>query len=329
MARSRPVSGIVSLLLALGLVGGFPSTAGAVDEVAFTIKDVRITESSGLARDLDADAYWTANDSGAGGVAYAITATGKVRGTLNYSAQPQDVEAVAVFKDRLYVADIGDNAEQRDFVTVYYFDNPRASGLTVTYRALDFRYPDGPHDAETLLVNKKGRLFIVTKGVRGAVYAAPATPTREGVNELRKVGEAPAMVTDGTFLPGGRRIALLTYGSVEVVKASNYRNVASAELPDLAQPESLTVSLDGDALLVGSEGKKSKVYAIGVPGAPTATPSPTPTPTTPAADPGGEVPEDEPATNTGRSRAGTLLALGLAAFVAIVAGTVVALVRKA
>ena len=41
------------------------------------------------------------------------------------------------------------------------------------------------------------------------------------------------------------------------------------------------------------------------------------------------MPEDEPATNTGRSRAGTLLALGLAAFVAIVAGMVVALVRKA
>ena len=89
----------------------------------------------------------------------------------------------------------------------------------------------------------------------------------------------------------------------------------------------MTVSLDDESLLVGSEGKNSKVYAMGIPGAATPTPSPTASPTA-AADPG-DVPEDDPATaNTGRSRAGTMLALGLAAVVAIVAGGVVALVRK-
>ena len=167
MARSGPLSGIVALLLAFGLLAGFPITAAAADEVAFTINDARITESSGLARDQQAGAYWTVNDSGDRGVAYGISPTGKVLGTLNYRAQPEDVEAVAVFEDRLYIADIGDNNEDRDFVTVYYFDNPRASGLTVSYRAWDFAYPDGPHDAETLLVNDKGRLYIVTKGAEG------------------------------------------------------------------------------------------------------------------------------------------------------------------
>jgi len=327
MARSGPLSGIVALLLAFGLLAGFPITAAAADEVAFTIDDPRVTESSGLARDQQAGAYWTVNDSGDRGVAYGISPTGKALGTLNYRAQPEDVEAVAVFEDRLYLADIGDNNEERDFVTVYYFDNPRASGLTVSYRAWDFAYPDGPHDAETLLVNDKGRLYIVTKGVEGGVYIAPPEPSREGVNQLRRVGEAPAMVTDGTFLPGGKQIALLTPGSVEVVDADKYREVASAELPKLRQPESMTVSLDDESLLVGSEGKNSKVYALGIPGAATPSPSPTASPTA-ATDPG-DVPEDDPATaNTGRSRAGTMLALGLAAVVAIVAGGVVALVRK-
>ena len=327
MARSRPLSGIVALLLAFGLLAGFPLAAAAADEVAFTIKDDRITESSGLARDLAAGAYWTVNDSGDRGVAYGLSPTGKVLGTLNYRAQPEDVEAVAVFEDRLYIADIGDNNEEREFVTVYYFDDPRASGLTVSYRAWDFAYPDGPHDAETLLVNEKGRLYIVTKGAEGGVYIAPSEPSREGVNELRRVGKAPAMVTDGTFLPGGEQIALLTPGSVEVVDADKYRDVASADLPKLSQPESLTLSLDDETLLVGSEGKKSRVYAMAIPGASTPTPTPSASPTA-ARDPG-EVPEDDPAaTNTGRSRAGTLLALGLAAVVAIVAGGVVALVRK-
>src|SRR4029453_6471515 len=110
---------------------------------------------------------------------------------------------------------MGNNSRQRSSVRVYFFKNPRANGLTVTYHAYDFRYPDGPHNAETLLVDDAGRLFVVTKGKKGAIYEAPMRPRRQGVNELEKVGAAPALVTDGTFLQIGERIALLTQTSVE------------------------------------------------------------------------------------------------------------------
>jgi hypothetical protein len=228
-----------------------------------------------------------------------------------------------VHGDRLYIADIGDNSRRRSFVRVYFFDHPRANGLTVTYHAYDFRYPDGAHNAETLLVNDSGRLFIVTKGGKAAIYQAPARPDRGGVNELVKVGSAPSNVTDGTFLPGGERIALLTYSSVQVIDATTYEVVASAPIPDQPQAESLTLSLDQTSLLVGSEGKNSKVYAIPVPS--DASPTPTPAAST---DPGTEtdVPEDE--AGVGQSQKGTLLALGLAACLALVAGVVVALVRQ-
>ena len=311
------------LLLAVLFLAIVPTVAGAEDTVAFTIKDARITESSGLATDPAGSLYWTVNDSGDRGVAYGIGLDGTVQGTLNFRAQPRDVEAVAVHEDRLYVADIGDNSGQRDFVRVYYFTNPRANGLTVTYHAYDFSYPDGPHNAEALLVNESGRLFVVTKEREAAIYEAPAKPDREGVNELEKVGSAPSNVTDGTFLPGGERIALLTYSSVEVIDATSYEVVVSAPIPDQPQAESLTLSLDQTSLLVGSEGKKSKVYSVPVPSEATPTPSPDR-----SADPGAEsdVPED-PA-NSGQGQRGTLLALGLAGFVALVAGTVVALVRQ-
>jgi hypothetical protein len=97
--------------------------------------------------------------------------------------------------------------------------------------------------------------------------------------------------------------------------------VASAPIPDLPQPESLTLSLDEKSLLIGSEGKKSKVYSVPVPSGA----SPTPTPST---DPGSEadIPEEE--ANAALSQRGTLLALGLAGFVALVAGTVVAFTRN-
>ena len=111
------------------------------------------------------------------------------------------------------------------------------------------------------------------EGTEGRDIRGAGQTEREGVNELEKVGSAPSNVTDGTFLPGGDRIALLTYNSVEVIDANSYQVVASAPIPDQPQAESLTLSLDQKSLLVGSEGKKSKVYSVPVPSE--ATPTPT------------------------------------------------------
>jgi hypothetical protein len=327
MSVRRALQSSGAIVVALALCGLFPSIAAAKATVAFTIKDERVVESSGLARDTVAGLYWTVNDSGASGAAYGVQPNGKVRGSLNYLAQPEDVEAVAFHDDRLYLGDIGDNDEKRDFVRVYFFNHPRANGLTVDYRAYDFRYPNGSHDAETLLVNGKGRLFIVTKADKGGIYAAPKKPSRDGVNDLKRVGSAPAVITDGTFLPGDKQIALLSYDSVRVIDADTYKSVATAKIPRQPQAESITVSLDGQSLLVGSEGKKSKVYAMPVPGSETSTPTPTPSGAPDQSDPG-DVPDEDAGPNAGQSNAGTFLAVGLAGFVAVVAGVVVALVRK-
>jgi hypothetical protein len=308
--------------LAALLAGWFPTAASAAGG-GFTITDSRITELSGMARDPRAGLYWAVNDSGDSGVVYGVTAKGKVRGTLNFREDPKDVEAVAVHKNRLYVADIGDNEAKRDDIRVYYFDNPRASGLNVSYRAWDFRYPDGPHNAETLLVTETGRMYVVTKQAQGGFYRAPAKPSRDGTNKLTKVNDAPALVTDGVVLPGGQQIALLSYTRVTVVDAKSGDEVASAPLTGIRQAESLALSLDGTSLLVGSEGKRPKIVAMPIPGA-AASASPTPAPSDSGAD---EDPADEPTTPLPAQK-GTWLAVGLAAVVAVVAGVVVAVVRR-
>ena len=327
MAVRRALRSALAVLGALGLFLGLPLAAAADDTVAFRITDSRIIESSGLARDSEDGGYWTVNDSGDAGIAYRLNPDGDVTGTLRYRADPIDVEAVAMHDGRLYVADIGDNGADRDVITVYYFDDARAADQTASYRSWEFRYPDGAHDAETLLVNPEGRLFIVTKGAPGAVYAAPISPKRTAVNELERVGEAPAAVTDGTFLPGGNRIALLTYfGRIEVLDASDYRKVAEVAVPAQRQPESLTVSLTGKSLLVGSEGKESVVYAVPIPSDGSSA-TPTASPSEEADEPAPE--EDaEAGSNAGESRARTLLALGLAGLVAVAAGSVVALAHR-
>ena len=328
MAFRRAFRSALALLGALGLVIGLPLAASADDTIAFTISDSRITESSGLAPDPGASGYWTVNDSGDSGVAYGVSPEGAITGELQFRASPVDVEAVAMHEGRLYVADIGDNSADRERITVYYFNDAQADDQTAAYRAWEFRYPDGAHDAETLLVNNEGRLFIVTKGASGAVYAGPQSPKRTAVNELVRVGDAPSAVTDGTFLPSGDRIALLTaFGTIEILNAETYETIGSVSVPAQEQPESLAVSLTGKSLLVGSEGEDSPVYAIPMPdGNSTATPSATPSDsgegdTDPTA-------EEDAESTTGQGRARTLLALGLAGLVAITAGGVVVLVRK-
>ena len=110
MALMRGVRRLGLLLLAVVFLAIVPTVAAAEDTIAFTIKDARVTESSGLAVDPAGNLYWTVNDSGDRGVAYGIGLDGTVQGTLNFRAQPDDVEAVAVYEDRLYIADIGDNS---------------------------------------------------------------------------------------------------------------------------------------------------------------------------------------------------------------------------
>ncbi|GAB3711597.1 hypothetical protein [Mariniluteicoccus flavus] len=300
-------------------------TSSATSGTAFTPSDERITEASGMARDVGRQLYWITNDSGARGVIYAVGPDGRTRGTLNYAAEPVDVEALAMQGTRLFVGDIGDNTAKREKVSVFYFDAPAPDDdRSGTFRGWDFAYPDGPHDAETLLVDRTGRIFIVTKEAQGGIYAAPRQLRTTGVNQLTRVGDAPAFVTDGTFLPDGR-IALRTYVSVEVLDGTLYSPLARAEAPFQPQGESMTVSLDGSSLLLGSEGVRAPVVRVPVPnqllqtpgGVATPPPSPVPTPSatpTPAADEAAIAP---------RNRTGTLIAILLSLVASLAAAAVV------
>ena len=96
-------------------------------------------------------------------------------------AEHVDWEDIAIRGRTLYVGDIGDNLAQRPDIAVYRFAEP-APGATARATRIVLRYPDGPHDAEALLVDpRNGTLVIVTKdfGGRSGVYiAAEAAPAQ-------------------------------------------------------------------------------------------------------------------------------------------------------
>ncbi|MBA8794669.1 hypothetical protein FHX74_002288 [Friedmanniella endophytica] len=339
MSRRRSPRRLASLalatLLAGGVAGGLGLDAGVAHaaEVAFTVSDPAITEASGLTRDVPGQRYWTVNDSGSPARAYALNRSGRVLGYVAYRAKTVDPEAVAYQGGSLWIADIGDNDATRQSVTVYRLYNPQPDGRTVEYQAFDFVYPDGPRDAETLLVSPTGRIFLVSKEAAGGIYEAPQAPSRLRVNKLTRVADAPSYVTDGTFLPQGDRIVLRTYVSVLVLDASTYKIVAQAPTPAQKQGEGVAVDLSGRRLLLNSEGVDQPVYAMDIPQQGGSAPTGGPTPGTPAPSASASAAGDQGSGSTADSAdvvpgSDTALVVGLAAVLAVVAGLVTYLARS-
>jgi hypothetical protein len=128
-----------------------------------------------------------------------------------------------------------------------------------------FIYPDGPHDAETLMVNPRtSRVNIVTKvwPGRGAVYVAPRELRAGGVHRLTRVRAAPGGVTAGDFSPSGSRFALRDYSRAYVYRRG--ARVRTIEMPDAPQAESMTWTARGGRLLSGTEGTDSAVYRVAI-----------------------------------------------------------------
>jgi hypothetical protein len=241
----------------------------------FTIDDSRIDESSDLARSgTHDDIWWTSNDSGDTARIFALDKTGQVQAEVRFDADVRDVEAIGIGTNkRIYVGDIGDNLSNQETVTVYSLPEPEElQDQRVRARAYKFKYPDGPHNAEALLVNPQtNRLYIVTKEApTGAIYAAP-TPdemSRTDVNDLEKLGTAPGIVTDGTFTPDGRRVLLRSVNSLTVLSWPAMKQLATTSLPfQNLVGESLAMGPDDDSVIFGSEGRNSSVYEVAIPAA--------------------------------------------------------------
>ncbi|MFF2526855.1 WD40 repeat domain-containing protein [Streptomyces liangshanensis] len=277
-ARVTTARAVLSTVLlgatALGAVlAPVPAAAdGKAADRSFTIKDPRITESSGLAASrAHPGVYWTHNDSDDGPYVYAVDSrTGETVATVTLKGvgDPRDVEAISIGPDgNVYVGDIGDNLNGSwDHVWIYRFPEPKQLKDT-TVRATQFtvKYADGPRDAEALMVDPRtGRVYIASKNEDGGgLYEGPARLTATGTNVFRRIAEVP-WVTDGAFSPDGKELVLRSYFSARGYVWKNGRLGADHRVraPIQGQAESVTYTADGSALMFGSEGKESGVERV-------------------------------------------------------------------
>lgn len=298
--RKSIVALTTAVLVLLPVDGGSAGATSALAETrpcpVFTaarnrgpVTDPALAEVSGLgASRVNPGVYWAHGDSGSAAELHALSSTGERLVTFALQgALAVDWEDVAVGpgpvpgQAYVYLADIGDNAPaDRPDVTVYRVPEPvvtepaAVDPVALTgVEAFTLEYPDGAHDAETLLVDpRSGDLFIVTKTLgagSSGVYRVAGDDLGPGPTDLSLVASlavpsAPftgSTVTAGDISPNGDEILLRTYFTAFVWRRGPLQSVAGAlsgarcpvPLSAETQGEAIAYRRDGNAYLTTSE----------------------------------------------------------------------------
>ena len=202
------------------------------DAQVILLEDLAIAESSGLvASASQPDVLWTLNDSGAAPRLYAFNPAGEALGTWTIEgALNVDWEDLGQMRgpegqSLLVIADIGDNLALRPSVSIYVVEEPMISsasdgvGSAAVVDIVSMRWPDGPQNAEALLVHPlTGEMLLVSKNWGDTriltVLNAPGAPATsvDGIDLSRYPGLDA--VTGGAVSSDGTRIALRTIAGV-------------------------------------------------------------------------------------------------------------------
>ena len=262
------VERLLLLLLPVPFAVGLLTPGAALEPVPgeplFSFTDPEITESSGLV--AGDGVVVTVNDSGDTNRIFTVeAATGDTVGVTRWQGEARDIEALAPAGEGfVWVGDIGDNTGSRDHVVVSRV--PYGTGeRTVRAPTYELVYPDGAHDAETLLADPTtGRLYVVIKEFIGRLYAAPAQLDPDRPNRLTPVKEVLGIATDGAFFPDGRHVVLRNYGQAVVYSWPALERVGRFDLPAQRQGEGIAVTDDRQVLL-SSEGERAPVLRVDLP----------------------------------------------------------------
>jgi hypothetical protein len=239
-----------------------------------------VPEASGIAVSRqDPTRLWAINDSGEA-VVTALDAHGAASGRVRLAgATVQDWEAIAVGAcpagSCLYIGDIGDNERDRPRITVYRLPEPAAaSGSVAVTEVFHASYPDGPHDAEALLVSGDGTIYIVTKGNQGpaALYKFPKQPQSGSNSRLERIGGSLSArsgddlrITDGAVSPDGQWTVLRASSSLTFYRSADFfagrwLPAAHTDLTPLKEPqgEGVAIAKDGTLFVAGESGGKGQ-----------------------------------------------------------------------
>lgn len=259
-----------------------------------TVDDDKVNQVSGIvASHRYPGLIWAEEDAGSDPELIAIDADGTVLNRVNVTgAENTDWEDITLgpcadtVEDAcgcLYLGDLGSNDQTRTEGVVWVVPEP--SPLDEDTRpatALRFRWPDGPHDAEALLVHPQtGAITLITKEATGParIYRFPGTalqPSAEtvelldvGVLDLAAAGSTGGRVTGGAISPLGDRVVVRTTADALLfalgaadVGAALQREAERVPVHESDAGEAITFSPDGERLLLIDEGASPDLWEV-------------------------------------------------------------------
>ncbi|AWW30133.1 hypothetical protein DN752_08365 [Echinicola strongylocentroti] len=251
-----------------------------VDTLYYSGKEVGLVdrkllkEASGLAASREYDnMLYTHNDSGGEPVVYKLDSVGRVKGEINLEGtRNRDWEDIAVGPDAsgdksyVFVGEIGDNDGKYPSISLLRFEEPveDSTSISVKPHKTKLTYPDGPRDAETLMVDPwNGDVYIVSKrDSSNVLYRAPADKLDDEEVELEPLQKLPiTMSVGGDISPDGKEIIIKNYWVIYHWTRKEGESIAEAlsrspmQLPYVPEPqgEALTFSKNGSSFFSLSE----------------------------------------------------------------------------
>jgi hypothetical protein len=253
------------------------------------LQDSDIDECSGLVVSSQKDnLLWVHNDSGDKSRVFLINNKGETQAVYNYNKEVIDCEDIAMNypkngKPQLFVGDIGDNRSRRDYISIYKFDEPNLAIKSTNEIAinkveeLDFKYPDGPRDAECLMIDQRDqKIYIVSKREDNVgLYSAPLNSKSGNMITLKKEmklsfpgGPGSKWITAGDISRDGKEIVIKSYIYIfywdrkanESIPQCLKRAFIGLPYNPEKQGEAIGFTKDGRSYYTISEGKHAEIH---------------------------------------------------------------------
>lgn len=269
------------------------------NEISGFFQSPVLKEISGIAAShFFEDTYYVHNDSGDTSRFFAVDPQGKLLTTFYFPEDQRkdhpllDCEDISIGKGPragksfVYLADIGDNANMRPYVTIYRFEEKpswlKDSVNHVIPAQLHLTYPDGPKDAEAMMIDPiQNLIYIVNKRTDSIrIYTTPLIfkNNEDRMLTLRSKiyikGIKPfKYITAGDISKDGSKILLKSYGKVyywqrngtEPVWETMQRKPTELRYDMQLQGEAIGFTADEEGYYTTSEGSFAAIYYYALP----------------------------------------------------------------
>ena len=301
MSRSRKIQIIIPIVVIL-FFAAFAEHKHDAQQLNITghLRIKEMDEISGIAvSGIRKDVYYIHNDSGDTSRFFAISPDGTIKNVIYFKGDPSqplgavDCEDIAVGigpdknKSYVYLGDIGDNGAVRKYITIYRFEEKQNWAKDSLIKNAEvvpvhYKYPDGPKDAESLMIDPIEKLiYIVSK--RSDSVTVYTTPLNFKANDTLVLSKKCKLyfngfrpfkwITAGDISRDGQQILLKSYEKVYYWKRSNNEPVwktmlkTPTELPykPEKQGEAIGFTLDGKGYYTTSEGAFAPIYYYTIP----------------------------------------------------------------